>query len=139
MKTPTFLILFLTLILAGCASRKDVSSYDSISTGGFYIFGFEKSAFSPDNQDETWWLVDEKNVLDEIHSDWRKRSQIHTDVSHPRYRVFFSGKYPAKPGSYGHLGMYDREFIVTNVAQFEYLHEDSSNKSTAPNPSGPVR
>lgn len=129
MKTPISLILipFLTLTPAGYASKRDVSSYDSISTGGFYTFGFEKNAFSPDNVDETWWVVDENNSLEEIHSDGRKRSQAHTDVSHPRYRVFFSGKFPAKPGRYGHLGMYDREFIVTSFAQFEYIHEDGSN------------
>lgn len=124
-------ILAIGCALAGCGeSGSDTASVPSDTTGGtatsktpdstapdgsaeysgHYSVGFEVSEFVPCSSDESWWLVGTPELMSQVQSDEPGRAP--TTPVFVRVRGELSG-----PGSYGHLGTYDRQLTVTEVLE----------------------
>jgi len=84
--------------------------YRHIEAAGIWSRNFERSSFSPRNQNsENWWLSTLGDVA------WE---QLKPDQPNPiscRSPVRIAG-YLSPVGHFGHLGAYDHEFLATSVA-----------------------
>ncbi len=76
---------------------------------GRYTCAFEVSWFEPDGSTERWWASGVLPGMDEPDR-WRERI----------YHVTVRGV-PGPKGSYGHLGMCEREFVVEEVLSCKQL------------------
>lgn len=71
---------------------------------GYYTAAWEKQAFQPCGQREEWWT-------------WNTHHITRTPAGAPgRYFVVLKGEVSAR-GQYGHLGMYPRQILVTEVLE----------------------
>lgn len=77
---------------------------------GFPGFGFETSAFTPCGVKEHWWVT---SANDEVGEELTRAYDAASTQNRPVY-ARLRGKITPK-GSYGHLGMYTREFTVSEI------------------------
>ena len=84
---------------------------------GLYSVGFEENCLVPDGVDEEWWADISTDMCDLY------QSMVTDERSFPPFqqvRVRMKGiKSPL--GNYGHLGLYDREFYVTEHLEMRPL------------------
>ena len=78
---------------ADAISETEQLKFRPVETTGVYSRSFEVAAFSPDDSDETWWVV--SSALNSLMSE-RGVSEL---------RVVLAGMLSPK-GNYGHLGGY---------------------------------
>jgi hypothetical protein len=103
--------LLLALSLAACGGSA------SATHRGHFSYGFETSAFRPCNSDEVWWVTGEgANALIEQYGNAAPADyeEVYAEV---RGQV-------SEPGSYGHLGAYQRELSVTEVVEVRAKGEE---------------
>jgi hypothetical protein len=105
-----FVILLLSLpLLAGC---EDDPSRPDVEVSGVLRLGFETSALDPCSSGQSWWVTNSDILVD--------RYEAVADF--PGQAVFVSVVgVKSKPGRYGHLGAYVREFEVTEVREVRKL------------------
>ena len=114
MRKFSILLLALFLLLMGCEKQTESDSNEFIldvipndTLKGHYSSGFESSTFKPCNSDELWWTNGGTSQLFSIYG-----SIATTDYE----SVFVQVKGDVSElGTYGHLGMYDKEFTVTDL------------------------
>jgi hypothetical protein len=103
----------LGLLAAGCASAtsEPVSTYS-----GEWDWNFETSAFTTSDGRGPWWLSGEGDVWEHI------SAPITQGGNGPwgRVRLTVEGELSA-PGTYGHMGAYERELRVTRVISAELI------------------
>lgn len=130
------LVLLISILAIGCAlagcgeSGSDTTSDPSDTNGGtsttktpdstapdesgeyagHYSVGFEVSEFVPCGSDESWWLVGTAELVSQVQGD--EPGGTPTTPVFVRVRGELSD-----PGSYGHLGAYDRQLTVTEVVE----------------------
>jgi hypothetical protein len=107
-------LVCLVLVASGCASRAGagpVASATEAKPGspterlsGFYEAGWEKEVFRPCGTQEEWWSWSTTQILKEDPRGWG------------RAFVVLEGEV-SPPGSYGHLGQYPREIVITRVIE----------------------
>ena len=116
--TMRLVAILLVFMLASCSSEPEptiaTTSIESPTQPqpetyvGYYIFGFERSEFVPqENREESWWLSGRINcdVLtfnQERFSPW---GQVYVEIQGVVSPV----------GHYGHMGFYKREITLTNT------------------------
>jgi hypothetical protein len=76
---------------------------------GHYVTAFEVSIFRPCNSSEEWWL---SGNLERLYQPGvlLESPATHSSECYVELRGRLAG-----PGSYGHLGRYQRELVVTEV------------------------
>lgn len=131
-----FLTLALVLFLSACqtpqvsaiptatrsvptpvANPDDMMSQDLFE--GFYGFGFETSAFTPCGVKEQWWVTP---ANDEVGQELVRAYNATTSTQNRAVYARLRGKISAN-GTYGHLGMYNREFIVSEIVDLRAQQE----------------
>ena len=75
---------------------------------GRFTLRWEVSSFEPDGTRERWWVSFER-------ADEKARKRL-VESSAAGIEVRLRGAV-SKPGSYGHLGQYDREFTVEKIGE----------------------
>ena len=101
-------LVLVAAILCSCKSTPlpQPFPYEGVYSG-YYVWGFEVSAFYPQGARERWWLVRHGKIdLHELNG-----SEVYLAVR---------GTLTPK-GKYGHLGGYDRELYVTDVIELTRL------------------
>ena len=100
--------LFITCLFAlqACAAAQ--------STTGLYAIGFEASILYPcDEQGAQWWLTPNTEFAEQYQTLWEpgeERAWLQGPYAFVRVNGELTGA-----GEYGHLGMFEREFTVTDV------------------------
>jgi hypothetical protein len=94
----------MALALSACATPPHTERYS-----GTWDWHFETSAFTTDDARGPWWL----------HAEGAQWEQINAPLSEAaspwgRVHLIVEGEL-SKPGRYGHLGDYERQFRVTRV------------------------
>jgi len=109
------LISTLSIMLMACTSSGEYS--------GTYTSSFERSEFQPDGKNEYWWTKGESlvNILNclttrDIESQKGIKQSIYINGS-ISFRIKCSGRRSTFKGHYGHLGSYDREFIIEKIIE----------------------
>lgn len=105
--------------IIGCAILEgaEEDAIFGLTTAGVISLGFEDSTFLPCQSTEAWWLswydgVDLWQMYEE------KASRPHEQL----FAVLRGDR--SKEGSYGHLGGYDRSFVVVEVIELRQLNPD---------------
>jgi hypothetical protein len=78
---------------------------------GSYAYGFETSAFLPCGVSEQWWVTPANGEVGQ------ELVRAYNSISDEQFKNAYArlrGKISPR-GSYGHLGMYEREFTVTEI------------------------
>ena len=94
---------------SGCALFDVFGSGDSAYEGQI-AFGFEVAAFHRCSSTEQWWITGDAGV--ELQNQYSRLGLDQYELAFARVE----GK-PSSPGTYGHLGAYQREFEVTAVLE----------------------
>ena len=81
-------------------------------------FGFEEAALRPCGSDEQWWIVGSDNAIIELQDRWTALGLEWYQHGYAEVRGERS-----RTGEYGHLGLYQREFAVTEVLEVRLLEE----------------
>ncbi|MBA3968719.1 MAG: hypothetical protein H0X52_01300 [Gemmatimonadetes bacterium] len=107
-------LVCLVLVASGCASGAGAGPVASVAEAkqgspterfsGFYEVGWEKEAFRPCGTQEEWWSWSTGKIIEEDPRGWG------------RAFVVLEGEV-SPPGSYGHLGQYRREIVITRVIE----------------------
>jgi hypothetical protein len=112
MRRRTF-IVGLGALAAGCASTAN----EPVATfSGEWEWRFETSAFTANDGRGPWWLSGEGDVWAQLSAPIMQAG----DGPWGRVRLTVEGELSA-PGSYGHLGAYERELRVTRVLRAELI------------------
>jgi hypothetical protein len=107
------LLAALALVSAGCASTASEAPATYL---GEWEWRFETSSFASSDGRGPWWLSGEGEV-------WEQISAPITQAGNGpwgRVRLTVEGELSA-PGTYGHLGAYERELRVTRVIRAELI------------------
>jgi hypothetical protein len=102
--------------MAGCAL---VDPTEDAVPEGIVSIGFEVSAFRSCGSSEDWWLVGSSALYSELAERYAGIVSSEYEPVYARLR----GVQP-KPGEYGHLGAYPREFHVTEIVEMRAPSED---------------
>jgi hypothetical protein len=95
---------------------------------GGYAYGFETSAFLPCGLHEQWWVTPANGEVGE------ELVRMYNAISDEQFKNAYSrlrGKISAR-GKYGHLGFYEREFVVTEVVDLRARQEGDCPPPAAP-------
>ena len=110
------LAITLTALLVGCSGSGGVAPPRDVveEAVGHYASGFEVSALVPCGSSERWWTT---GIPD---AEYRAiaGNMDYVDV-YVRVRGIQSG-----PGSYGHMGAYERQFRVTEILELRAATAD---------------
>jgi hypothetical protein len=105
----TVLLLLCVPLLISC---DDDPVRPDIEVSGSFRLGFETSALDPCRWDQSWWVTNPGVFAD----------RYEAIAAFPGQAVFVSVVgVKSKPGRYGHLGAYVREFEVTEVREVRKL------------------
>lgn len=136
------LLLLLASVSAACRgeqpSRPEVADEtepgDTAVFRGVYRFGFERSEFVECGAAERWWVRPATRDLsrDLVYRRLRPFDDAPDSVGLGRGAVMvsFRGR-PSTRGEYGHMGEYEREFVLTDVVSMQ----DTVNNG-CPKPAG---
>ncbi len=96
----------------GCAivDGAEEGAIFGMTTSGLVSLGFEDSTFLPCESAEAWWLSSYDGV------DLWQRYDEQASKPHERLFAVLRGD-RSREGSYGHLGGYDRTFVVADVIE----------------------
>lgn len=116
-----YLILPLLLASLSCRALSPDSNAGTSEFEGYYTFGFEVSAFVPCDYDPEaangigYWLTDNSGFSERYFALVESTGQ---DPVRDYVTVYvrFQGEL-SSPGSYGHLGAYEREVTVTELLE----------------------
>jgi hypothetical protein len=100
-----------TDIVTNEAGPKDVEI-----VSGLYSWGFEVSDFRPCGLDEKWWVVGSEPELS------TRYNALTLETYEPVYARLAGIK--SRPGQYGYLGAYDRQFEVREILELRTLQND---------------
>ncbi|GIV59831.1 hypothetical protein GQ464_003880 [Rhodocaloribacter litoris] len=101
------LLLSVLLVLPACTFLEPAGDAAGLYEG-FYSWGFEVNSFQPCGRSEAWWVVAGPEGREAA---GKLSDGYHEVAPGPYARVFVRLKgTPGKPGRYGHMGMYEREF-----------------------------
>lgn len=108
------LLVCLALLGSGCASHVGAEQVAPVASpdpavaperfSGFYEAGWEKQVFRPCGLQEEWWSWSTDQIIEEDQRGW---GQVF---------VVLEGQV-SPPGSFGHLGQYPRQIVITQVIQ----------------------
>lgn len=111
------MIIAVAAVLSAAAARAAEGEFE-----GVYIDLFETSAFEPCDSDEVWWLSPDREASkafrdrrEALEAEFLK--QAGGSLASPLYYLMASGAISEK-GAYGHMGSYDREFVVSSFSAF---------------------
>ncbi len=97
-------ICLLLCVLSSCTASQPSSKAPIVFRGRITV-GFERSEFRPEGKDEVYWVSGAIRDLQfpsgDVHEDRSIEASVEGVLS--------------EPGSYGHLGSYQRELQVTKV------------------------
>ena len=108
-RVPALLILLVLPVPVACRENplEPQSPANGQVVAGLYAAGFEVSSFNPCGLNERWWVEDAPPSLTQAYS--RLTTQ-------PDELVYLRARGTrSRLGHYGHLGLYDREFRITEI------------------------
>lgn len=122
-----FALLISLVVLQSCATAPgdsgsdsdidedtNVTTLDTDATTGVYASGFEASILYPCSEPEAqWWLTSNTEFAERYQMLWEPGEE-RAWLQGPYAFVRVNGEQTGA-GEYGHLGMFEREFTVTDV------------------------
>jgi len=108
---PLIWFIFPLFLLVACENDEPLeSTYE-----GQFIYGFEQSNFYPCGSDEVWWVIDGEEYT-RLTNEVAALAIDDTTTSDSCQGAFVVLRgIKSKKGSYGHMGVFDREFQLTEV------------------------
>lgn len=113
----TLFAILLAILCCSCAHQKESQSV-SETFKGYFTKGFEISVFAPVGERQLWWVTGEVNpLLRAVTSeDGLVGGTVYTEIIGTL----------SSPGSYGHLGAYNREIIVQRVLSIQKAEQGAA-------------
>jgi hypothetical protein len=106
-------LICLLLLTPGCAGRSDRDALPVTAAepapiaerfAGYYEAGWEREVFRPCGVQEDWWSWSTGKIIQEDPRGWGRVFVVLEGTVSP-------------PGSYGHLGRYPRQIVITEVIE----------------------
>lgn len=106
--------------------------YSPVIEQGTYQWAFEKSDFRPERTNENWWVSFQVDVVE----DFLEKNLIRDrSLFSVRRSCTFKGYLaPDRIGFAGHMGQYDRTFIVTEMIHADFLPLSPEEHETVGSP-----